>query len=184
MNAREKNYWPLGILAILLLGVVLVSALVVVAIKNTPQDDNSYLEKHTFTDAHINTMLAHYRAFLENYDLVLLNQDQSLTPLFPYYVNQNTPTLRLKLRHNQVRIVIEKLQPKAPPLELSVLLIRGRDHLQPFREPECVENTKQIACTLHPFNLPSEGHYKILIRVHFQGENIPLIQPAYARAKK
>ncbi|WP_104732055.1 hypothetical protein [Helicobacter salomonis] len=184
MNPKEKNYWPLGILAVLLLGVFLVSALVVVAIKNSPKDDNSYLEKHTFTDAHINTMIANYRTFLQSYHLILLTQDQSLTPLFPYYLNQNTPILWLKLQDNRVRIVIEKLQPEATPLDLSVLLIRDRDDLQPFSKPECLENQKQITCQLHPFNLPSEGHCKILVRVKFRGDYIPLIQPAYVRAKK
>ncbi|WP_104752062.1 hypothetical protein [Helicobacter baculiformis] len=181
MDTKEKNYWPIGILAVLLLGVVLVGALVIVAIRYTPKNDDSYLTQHTYTDAHINTMLAHYRLFLQNYHLVLVSQNQSLTPPFPYYLNQNTPMLWLKLQDNQVRILIKKLRPEAAPLELSVLLVKGKETSQPFSKPQCAESPKQIACDLHPFNLPAEGNYKLLIRVDFKGSYIPLIQPAYAR---
>ncbi|WP_104749093.1 hypothetical protein [Helicobacter cynogastricus] len=183
METKEKNYWPLGILSVLLLGVLLVSALVVVAIKYTPKSDNSYLSQHTYTDAHINTMIAHYRAFLQNYNLTLQSTDQSLTPPFPYYLNSSTPLLHLHLRANKMRLVFAKLQETTPPLNVSVILV-DMAKARPLEQPKCLEDPKEIVCTLNPFNLPREGNYKILVRVGFDKGYIPLIQPVYARAKK
>ncbi|CAM2795847.1 hypothetical protein [Helicobacter felis] len=183
MDTKEKNYWPLGILSVLLLGVLLVSALVVVAIKYTPKNDNSYLTQHTYTDAHINTMIAHYHTFLQNYNLTLQSDNQNLNPPFPYYLNPSTPLLHLHLKNNQMQLVFTRLQKVTPPLNVSVILVdMAKAH--PFEKPKCMEDIKAIVCTLNPFNLSREGNYKILIKVGFNKSYIPLIQPAYARARK
>ncbi|GMB95985.1 hypothetical protein [Helicobacter sp. NHP22-001] len=181
METEEKNYWPLGILSILLIGLSLVVALVVVAIKYTPQSDNSYLHQHTYTDSHINGMLSTYNAFRQAYSLELVNGNQKLEPLFPFYINQNTPLLWLSNRHNNLSLQVQRKDPKALVPTFSVAVLRTKQKTLDLGKVPCSTQEKESTCLLPPFNLPLKGHYQIMLKVDFEGEELPLIQPAYVR---
>lgn len=180
---KEKNYWPLGILSVLFIGLSLVIALVVVAIKYTPQSDTSYLHQHTYTDSHINAMLKNYHAFLQDYNVKISNKDQQLTPAFPYYLNQNTPLLWLTLKHNQVDLVVQKRQKDMVFPEFSITLLRPKTNPRAL-QLNCAQTDQQLTCHLNEFSVPLEGHYQLLISVRSKDAIFSLIQPAYARKPK
>ncbi|CRF47684.1 hypothetical protein [Helicobacter heilmannii] len=181
METKEKNYWPLGILSILLIGLSLVVALVVVAIKYTPQSDNSYLHQHTYTDSHINGMLSTYNAFRQIYGLEIVSANQKLEPLFPFYLNQNTPLLWLANRHNNLSLQVRHKDPTAPAPTVSVSVLRTKQKTLELGNIACTTQKKESTCLLPPFNLPLKGHYQIMLKVNFQGTELPLIQPAFVR---
>ncbi|BDQ29354.1 hypothetical protein [Helicobacter ailurogastricus] len=181
MDTKEKNYWPLGILSILFIGLGLVVALVVVAIKYTPQSDNSYLHQHTYTDSHINGMLAAYNAFKQAYGLELVSGGQKLEPLFPFYLNQNTPLLWLSNRGNHLGLQVRYKDPKAPTLIFSVSVLRSKQKPLTLDNILCETQEKGSTCQLPPFNLPLKGRYQIMVKINFKGEELPLIQPAFVR---
>ncbi|CCM12271.1 hypothetical protein [Helicobacter heilmannii] len=181
METEEKNYWPLGILSILLIGLSLVVALVIVAIKYTPQSDNSYLHQHTYTDSHINGMLSTYNAFRQTYSLELVNGNQKVEPLFPFYINQNTPLLWLSNWHNTLSLQVQHKDHKALAPTFSVAVLRTKQKTLDLGNIACTTQKKESTCLLPPFNLPLKGHYQIMIKVNLQGGELPLIQPAYVR---
>ncbi|WP_104629401.1 hypothetical protein [Helicobacter bizzozeronii] len=178
-NKKEKNYWPLGILSVLLIGLSLVVALVVVAIKYTPQSDTTYLHQHTYTDSHINTMLQSYHAFLQDYGVKIGNADQQLIPTFPYYLNQNTPLLWLTLEDNRIDLWVQKRQKDMVFPEFSVTLLRPKTPPKAL-QLNCKQTNQQLTCHLPVFSVP-EGRYQFLISVKFKDTTLSLIQPAYAR---
>ncbi|WP_221279130.1 hypothetical protein [Helicobacter gastrocanis] len=181
METKEKNYWPLGILSILFIGLGLVVALVVVAIKYTPQNDNSYLHQHTYTDSHINGMLSTYSAFRQAYSLELVNGNQKLEPLFPFYINQNTPLLWLSNQHNNLSLQVQHKDPKAPTLSFSVSVLRTKQKPLILGNIACETQEKERICQLPPFNLPFKGRYQVMVKINFKGKELPLIQPAFVR---
>ncbi len=177
----RRNYWPLGILVVLLIGLVLIIALVVVAIRYAPQSDTSYLHQHTYTDSHINDMLAQYQAFSKIYALSLSSGKQNLEPTFPFYFNPNTPLLWLTSNNNQLTLIVHKNNKEAPSLRFTITALRPRQKPILIGELACKQEGEEELCSTPLFNLPLKGNYKLLLKAVFQGADLPLIQPAYVR---
>lgn len=66
---KSKNYWPHGIVFVLLLMVSACTLVVTIAIKNPVEMDSFYMEKYQKVDANINHIMAEQKAFDANYAL-------------------------------------------------------------------------------------------------------------------
>ncbi|BEG57979.1 hypothetical protein NHP21005_16670 [Helicobacter sp. NHP21005] len=71
--------------------------------------------------------------------------------------------------------------PKALAPTFSVAVLRTKQKTLDLGKIPCATQEKESICQLPPFNLPLKGHYQIMIKVNFQGAELPLIQPAYVR---
>lgn len=67
---KSRNYWPQGIVIVLIFMVCACTAVVVIAMKNPVEMDSFYLEKYQQVDENINEILAKQKVFDENYALV------------------------------------------------------------------------------------------------------------------
>lgn len=67
---KTKNYWPHGIVLVLIFMVCACTAVVVIAMKNPVEMDSFYMEKYQQVDENINEILAKQKIFDENYKLV------------------------------------------------------------------------------------------------------------------
>jgi len=67
---ESKNYWPHGIVLVLIFMVCACAAVVIIAMKNPVEMDSFYMEKYQQVDENINEILAKQKVFDENYDLV------------------------------------------------------------------------------------------------------------------
>jgi hypothetical protein len=66
---KTKNYWPHGIVLVLIFMVCACVAVVMIAIKNPVEMDSFYMEKYQKVDENINEILAKQKLFDENFEL-------------------------------------------------------------------------------------------------------------------
>ncbi len=86
---KEKNFWPLGIMSVLIFGLGIVVFLVVFALKNSPKNDLVYFKGHNEVDLNFNDMLKTYENFKSNYRFSvglkpLIKSPK--TPILPYFL--------------------------------------------------------------------------------------------------
>lgn len=66
---KTKNYWPHGIVFVLILMVLACTVVVMIAIKNPVQMDSFYMEKYQQVDENINEIMAEQKVFDDNFAL-------------------------------------------------------------------------------------------------------------------
>jgi len=67
---KSKNYWPHGIVLVLIFMVCACAAVVIIAMKNPVEMDSFYMEKYQQVDENINEILEKQKVFDANYALV------------------------------------------------------------------------------------------------------------------
>ncbi len=110
---KEKNFWPLGIMSVLILGLGIVVFLVVFALKNSPKNDLVYFKGHNEVDLNFNAMLKTYENFKSNYRfLVGLNplDKSSKTPILPYFSKGTHGDKKLQENLLKNALILEKIQ--------------------------------------------------------------------------
>lgn len=86
---KQRNFWPYGILLVILLGVVLISVSIRISVKNPVVDDVPFFIKHNDMDLVINDLLESSKALQNKFDffieanVVPANSDD-LRPYSPY----------------------------------------------------------------------------------------------------
>lgn len=105
----KRNFWPYGILLVILLGVVLISISIRISVKHPVVDDVPFFIKHDDMDSAINDLLESTKALQNDFDFFVNANatpanDGALRPYSPYMrpphrdkATQNTsPTLHTK----------------------------------------------------------------------------------------
>lgn len=105
----KRNFWPYGILLVILLGVVLISISIRISVKHPVVDDVPFFIKHDDMDSAINDLLESTKALQNDFDFFINanatpTNDEALRPYSPYMrpphrdkATQNTsPTLHTK----------------------------------------------------------------------------------------
>lgn len=105
----KRNFWPYGILLVILLGVVLISISIRISVKHPVVDDVPFFIKHDDMDSAINDLLESTKALQNDFDFFINanatpTSDEALRPYSPYMrpphrdkATQNTsPTLHTK----------------------------------------------------------------------------------------
>lgn len=105
----KRNFWPYGILLVILLGVVLISISIRISVKHPVVDDVPFFIKHDDMDSAINDLLESTKALQNDFDFFIdanttPTNDEALRPYSPYMrpphrdkATQNTsPTLHTK----------------------------------------------------------------------------------------
>ncbi|WP_104713021.1 hypothetical protein [Helicobacter cetorum] len=197
MDKQSKNFWPLGILSVLVGGMGIVVALVIFALKNSPKNDMVYFANHNDVDLSFNHMLKAYKQFQKDYRLLVeMSPIDSLakTPIFPYYSlgthgNKKTQeklladSLELKT-NNILYLKLEKQGQNTP-------LIKTEVYLMPYPSKESPRLLGEFYCDgiCEPlsFDLQDDeqkGRYKLLFKLtwqHPEDESLVLEQRAYYR---
>lgn len=102
-SMKEKNYWPLAIICVLLFGVFMVSVSVTIALKNPVQDEYTYLSTKRDVDERINDIIKEQNIFLASYkpsfffiepvkDLVTPREHSLDNFVFPYMTKPYRPS--------------------------------------------------------------------------------------------
>lgn len=94
---QEKNYWPLGIIGVLLFGVFMVSVSITIALKNPIQDENTYFDTKRNVDERINEIIANQNLFNSLFSYTIwLDTDtaKKLDFVFPYYAPSHRPDIK------------------------------------------------------------------------------------------
>lgn len=105
----KRNFWPYGILLVILLGVVLISISIRISVKHPVVDDVPFFIKHDDMDSAINDLLKSTKVLQNDFDFFIdanatPTNDEALRPYSPYMrpphrdkATQNTsPTLHTK----------------------------------------------------------------------------------------
>ncbi|WP_104747748.1 hypothetical protein [Helicobacter cetorum] len=197
MDRPNRNFWPLGILSVLLFGMGIVVALVVFALKNSPKNDMVYFANHNDVDLGFNHMLKAYEQFQKDYDFVVDIKpidSSAKKPIFPYYslgTHGNKKTQQkllqdsLELRaNNTLYIEMQKKNPNVP-------LIKTEVYLMPYPSKESPRFLGEVycdnACEPLDFSLEDDekkGRYKLLFKFCWQTQkenSLVLEQWAYYR---
>lgn len=117
----KRNFWPYGILLVILLGVVLISISIRISVKHPVVDDVPFFIKHDDMDSAINDLLESTKALQNDFDFFINanstpTNDEALRPYSPYMrpphrdkAAQNTsPTLHTKSLNTIFLRVIDK----------------------------------------------------------------------------
>lgn len=85
----KRNFWPYGILLVILLGVVLISISIRISVKHPVVDDVPFFIKHDDMDSAINDLLESTKALQNDFDFFINanatpTNDEALRPYSPY----------------------------------------------------------------------------------------------------
>ncbi len=132
---KNKNYWPIAIVGIILFGIVIICVGVAIAVKNPIIDELSFGDKKRVIDEHINEFLHSQRAFEAHTKVILHTDSQALTLTSPYeykprafeksdFSNAGAFSFALTLQTNptnkvavdEINVAIESFLQNIPPL--------------------------------------------------------------------
>ncbi|AFI05652.1 hypothetical protein [Helicobacter cetorum] len=181
---KEKNFWPLGIMSVLIGGMGIVVALVVFALKHSPKNDLVYFKSHNEVDLNFNAMFKTYENFKASYyflvDLKPLTAS-SKTPILPYFSKGTHGDKQLQEKMLQNALILSKsntlyieLQQIEPNLGLKELQVYLATY--PSKAPPRLLSTVvcEHACKpLVGFDLLESdklGRYKILFKLIFKNK--------------
>lgn len=178
---KEKNYWTLGIIAILISGVFIVSLSIFIALKNPVQNENIFFAKKNIIDEYINQIIQEQNEFTSLYapEISLDNPSgQNLSHfIFPYNtpahrdpsVLKTTPPTPIFPYDNQLTITITDkphVSLSAIDLFLDSLHKEGElKHIGTLLLASTSESKKLY--TSEKFNLP-EGRWKLILEITYQ----------------
>lgn len=145
-STKPTNFWPYGILLVILLGVVLISVSIRISVQNPVVDDVPFFIKHDDMDLAINDLLESTKALEGDFDFFLQanttpTNDESLRPYSPYMrpphrdksANNPSTTLHTKsLNTIFLRVVSKKAMPQDLHIEAFIQKIGKLDEQEIF----------------------------------------------------
>lgn len=178
---KEKNYWTLGIIAILISGVFIVSLSIFIALKNPVQNDNIFFAKKNIIDEHINQIIQEQKEFTSLYtpQISLDNlSGQNLSHfIFPYNtpahrdpsVLKTTPPTPISPYDNQLTLItINKNNSNLSTIDLFMDSLHKEGELKHIGTLSLTSASEaKKLYTSEKFNLP-EGRWKLILEITYQ----------------
>ena len=174
---QEKNYWPLGIIGVLLFGVFMVSVSITIALKNPIQDESTYFDTKRNVDERINEIITHQNLFnsLFSYTISLnANTAKKLDFVFPYYAPSHRPDIKrgeiIKIPADNVRLTFKLDKPTTQLKSITLFLD------SPIQAGKLVNLGEFSTNDSHTFtsqtldNLPN-GRWKFILELSFTADS-------------
>ncbi|STP13029.1 Uncharacterised protein [Helicobacter mustelae] len=170
----KRNYWPLGILIIIFIGVLLLVALVYISLVQPNINDNSYLQKSSSIEKSPDLFLGATRHFAESYEVLVKSNEQKDHFIPPYLLRAKKieekiqKPLVLKPRtKNILQLEFLKKKPNVPKiLHYGVYMIRYYDKNYKDKADLLFEgDDHQLSFDFAP---KKEGRYKLILQIAFE----------------
>jgi len=150
---KTKNYWPHGIVLVLIFMVCACAAVVIIAIKNPVQMDSFYMEKYQQVDENINEIMAEQKVFDENYALEYKTKK---------FIIGAQNSFELSIKNKKDGSLLKKAEIK---------LMVTRPETNEFNQ---VISAKQAINGMFIFNgiqVTKPGRWQILTKIHINGKS-------------
>ncbi|PAF49558.1 hypothetical protein BKH41_02525 [Helicobacter sp. 12S02232-10] len=181
---KNRNFWPLGILSIIIIGIILLFLLVKLSMMNPIIDDNAYFEKYSEVDKDINKIIKNTEEF-ENYYTLYIGANQkplknSLSrPLSPYFVKGHRDKLKeepkIELFTNAPNYIYVTIVPKtlsSPISDLNIKLFMTRYHMNTEHlDLGSLQCSTEDFCSSPKFELNIKGRWKAILQVEYTQNN-------------
>ncbi|PAF46382.1 hypothetical protein BKH46_07900 [Helicobacter sp. 12S02634-8] len=177
---KSRNYWPLGILCVIIVGIVMLVLLVRLSILDPVIDDGAYFEKYSRVDADINTIIKDTKGFEGHYALYLganaiPPKDISSQPLSPYFIKGHRDKLKQAPKielftdtPNHIYLNIIAKDPNTSIAELKITLFMERYHMEKERlEVGALQCDLQGVCVSPEFALDVAGRWKAILQIEY-----------------
>ena len=174
----KRNFWPIGIFGFLFLMVCAVIATVVISIKNTIKEDDSYFSSKKIIDENINEIIKDQNRFTQKYSLYLgVNKSPQVdgyAKLLPVYMAQsnaqNARHIYLENKDNN-HIYVKALckQPQNLTIRIYMEKINTQQKKIDLGEMQYQENKGYFAS--QSFGNLKEGRYKAIFEVSYLEDN-------------
>lgn len=170
---QEKNYWPLGIIGILLFGVFMVGVSISIALKNPIQDESTYFDTKRNVDEHINEIIANQNLFnsLFSYTIWLnANTDRKLDFLFPYHAPSHRPDIKRneipRIPADNIHLTFELYKPTEQLKSITLFLDSPIQAGELLNLGELTSDDSRIFTSPKLDNLPN-GRWKFILELSF-----------------
>ena len=174
---QEKNYWPLGIIGVLLFGVFMVSVSITIALKNPIQDESTYFDTKRNVDERINEIIANQNLFnnLFSYTISLnANTAKKLDFVFPYYAPSHRPDIKrgeiVTIPADNVRLTFKLDKPMTQLKSIALFLDSPIQAVELVNLGEFSTNDSLIFTSPTLDNLPN-GRWKFILELSFTADS-------------
>ncbi|MCE3038810.1 hypothetical protein [Helicobacter anatolicus] len=166
----KKNYWPLGILLIIVIGVVLLVLLVYISLLQPNLKDNSYLQDSSVVEKNTDLFLGETKKFVQSYETQVYFAGMSDLFFPPYSIKaqkierKNHKELLLKVQaHNIVTLKFIPLV-KNPPkiLDYKVYAMRYYDKDYRDKVDHLPQNLIESSFDFYP---QKAGRWKVVLKI-------------------
>lgn len=179
---KVKTYWPFGILLIILIGIVLITATIIISTKQSIAPDNAYDSKKVFLESRINDFIEIQNKF-ETYllpfifkDLNFQNGIRILSPLLA-----RAPRIDIKdenvfelINNKSLYLVFSKVKENSPfkIKNITLELIPPSDKNKQIKESIIIDfhQNSELIYESSILNLIDKGQYKGIIRIVLQNK--------------
>ncbi|PAF52310.1 hypothetical protein [Helicobacter sp. 13S00477-4] len=181
---KSRNFWPYGILAVIVIGVILLVWLVKLSVQSPVIDDNAYFEKYDEVDKNINSFMKDTKIFLNDYSVYIgANQtppeDSIHEPLAPYFIKghrdklKEAPKVELFTNSpNQIYVLLvpKKISSDLSGIKINLFMVRyhmKKEHLN-FNDLHCDSHN---LCRTPEFDLDMDGRWKAILQIEYTQNN-------------
>ena len=170
---QENNYWPLGIIGVLLFGVFMVSVSITIALKNPIQDESTYFDTKRNVDERINEIIANQNLFNSLFSYTIsLNADTTheMKFVFPYYTPSHRPDIKkgeiIKIPADNVRLTFKLDKPTTQLKSIALFLDSPIQAVELVNLGEFSTNDSHTFTSQTLDNLPN-GRWKFILELSF-----------------
>jgi hypothetical protein len=150
---KTKNYWPHGIVLVLIFMVCACAAVVMIAIKNPVQMDSFYLEKYQQVDENINEIMADQKIFDDNYSV------EYKTKKFTIGASNS---FEMSIKNKQDGTLLNKA---------NIQLMVTRPETNEFNQEILAKEAKNGTFVFEDIKVTKPGRWQILTKIHINGKN-------------
>ncbi|RDU57191.1 hypothetical protein CQA49_00570 [Helicobacter sp. MIT 00-7814] len=166
---KNKNYWPLAIVGIILFGIVIICVGVVIAVKNPIVDELSFGDKKRVIDERINEFLHSQRDFEAHTKVILHTDSKDLALTSPY---EYKPRAFEKSNFNNASAFSFALELQTNPAnevainEITATIESFLQNIPPLT-PKLCQTKPNIFEPCEMLSMPKAGRYKMRFGVKY-----------------
>jgi len=153
MIKKERNYWPYGIIGMLIFIVCVCVLLVKIAVANPPQMDNFYFKDYQLVDEDINDILERQKIFEENFALIYKTKKFIIG-------EKNSFKMSIKNKTNQAVVKNAKIE-----------LLVTRPDTNSYNQKFTIEGTKDGIFIFDGIEVGKPGRWKILTKIYIDDKS-------------
>ena len=150
---RERNYWPHGIIGMLIFIVFVCVLLVKIAMNNPPQMDNFYLKDYQLVDESINEIKARQKIFEENF--ILIYKTKKFTT-----GKKNSFKMSIKGKNSQAVVKNAKIR-----------LLVTRPDTNNYNQEFILKDTKNGMFVFDGIEIGQVGRWQILTKIYIDDKS-------------
>jgi len=150
VNSAVKNrinFWPIGIVAVLIFMIFVCVMLVRIAMQNPPQMDNFYFEKYQKVDENINAIMERQKVFEENFALKYKTQKFTIG------------------EHNSFEMSIKNINNHSLVKNAEITLLISRPDTNKHNQEFVLKNAKNGVYIFEGIEIGKPGRWQVLTKI-------------------